>query len=259
MKCVNKGAEPRALINWKAINQPTPQNLKYGIAGFPSEEVRCTLLQQQHYLCAYTMIRLKKPVECDDTNKTRKSCHIEHILPQTRAELVARADAGEVVKQVINFTPGEDIDFRNMIACFPPSADSIHCDFGASYKGDYDPYDNENFISPLAPSVDLHFKFLADGSIEPLSEKGQETIRALNLDHIELCHRRERVLTGAIYPRGTDHPISASEARRLAAEVLLPNADGCLREFCLAIHQVALVHAERLERRSRRISGQNRR
>ncbi|EPZ8357452.1 hypothetical protein ACXWYY_002971 [Enterobacter hormaechei] len=259
MKYVRKGAEPRALLNWKSRNQLTPQNLKYGLAGFPAEQVRCELLQQQHYLCAYTMILLKSPAECDSTNKTRKSCHIEHILPQNRGDLVARKALGEDVKDVINFRVGEDIDFRNMIACFPPSADSIHCDFGASYKGDYDPNDNPNFISPLTPSVENHFKFLADGTIEALSEKGEETIKALQLNHIELRHRRERVITGAIYPKGVDHPISAAEARRLADEVLRPNANGSLREFCIAIRQVALKHAERQERRARRTAGQSRR
>ena len=259
MRYVRKGAEPRTLLNWKSLNQATPQNLKYGLAGFPAEQVRCELLKQQHYLCAYTMIRLKTPAECDATNKTRKSCHIEHILPLNRGDLVSRKAAGEDVKDVINFRGGEDIDFTNMIACFPPSADSIHCDYGASYKGDYDPYDNPNFISPLNPSVEIHFQFLADGSIEALTDKGVETIEALQLNHIELRHRRERVITGAIYPRGVGRPISAAEARRLADEVLLPNSNGCLREFCIAIRQVALKHAERQERRARRIAGQGRR
>ncbi|MFV8908185.1 hypothetical protein ABQ333_23430 [Serratia fonticola] len=253
MKLLNKGAEPRELINWKAENQQTPENLKYGIADFPSEAVRCALLQQQNYLCAYTLVRLKRPEECDDNHKTRQSCHIEHILPQTRGELVAKKLAGQQVKDVVNFTAGEDIDFNNMVACFPPSVDTTHCDFGAKYKGDYDPYDNPNFISPLTPSVETHFTFLSDGSIKAQSVKGEETIRALQLNHIELCHRRKYVLTGAIYPKGIKRPyISAAEARRLADEVLRPNADGRLREFCVAIRHVALSHADRLERRARR-------
>ncbi|EAR8245922.1 hypothetical protein GI075_11205 [Salmonella enterica] len=260
MKYLIKGAEPRGLISWKAVNQQTPQNLKYGTASFPAETVRCALLQQQNYLCAYTLIRLKRPEECDLNHKTRESCHIEHILPQTREVLVAKKLAGLPVKNVVNFTAGEDIDFNNMVACFPPSVAMIHCDFGAQYKGDYDPYDNPNFISPLTASVEVHFKFLSDGSIEAQSAKGEETISALNLNHIELCHRRERVLTGTIYPRGKKRPsISAAEARRLADEVLRPNADGRLREFCVAIRHVALSHADRLERRARRTAGQSRR
>ncbi|MGQ6051433.1 hypothetical protein ACUNHQ_18580 [Serratia sp. IR-2025] len=260
MKFLNKGAEPRELINWKAENRQAPENLKYGRAGFPAETVRCVLLQQQNYLCAYTLIRLKRPEECDDNYRTSQSCHIEHILPQTRGELVAKSRAGQQVKNVVSFTPGEDIDFHNMVACYPPSTGMIHCDFGAQYKGDYDPYDHPDFISPLTPSVENHFTFFSDGRIEAQSARGAETIQALQLNHRELCLRRKNVLTGAIYPKGINRTcISAAEARRLADEVLRPNADGRLPEFCVAIRQVALSHANRLERRARRIAGQSRR
>lgn len=259
MKSLIRGAEPRELLTWKSDNRLTPENLKYGRAGFPSEALRCALLQQQHYLCAYTLIRLKKPQECSADYQTRESCHIEHILPQTRGELVEKKRSGEEVKEVVNFTPGEDIDFHNMVACYPPSQHKTHCDFGAQHKDHYDPYDNPLFLSPLTPSVESHFSFFSDGRIEAKTERGRETISALRLDHDELCYRRKSVITGAIYPKGSNRdPISASEARRLAVDVLHPAPDGRLREFCIAIHQVALWHANKLEQRARRMAARRR-
>lgn len=111
MKSLIRGAEPRELLAWKSDNRLTPENLKYGRAGFPSEALRCALLQQQHYLCAYTLIRLKKPQECSADYQTRESCHIEHILPQTRGELVEKKRSGEEVKEVVNFTPVKTLIF----------------------------------------------------------------------------------------------------------------------------------------------------
>lgn len=260
MRSLNNKTEPRELLNWKLDNRLIPENLVYNRAGFPAEAVRCALLAQQYYLCAYTLIRLKKPEKCDVNHQTRESCHIEHILPQTRGELIKRQRTGEIVKEVINFTPGEDIDFHNMVACYPPSMSSTHCEFGAQYKGDYDPYDHPDFLSPLTPSIESHFTFSTNGHIESETEKGQETIRALQLDHTELCCWRKEVINGAIYPKGIHRdPISAADARRLANNVLQPSPDGRLRDFCVAIHQVALKHADKLERRANRIAAQRRR
>ncbi|MCU6376398.1 hypothetical protein [Morganella morganii] len=259
MRSLNNKTEPRELLDWKSDNRLTPENLEYGKASFPAEAVRRALLAQQYYLCAYTLIRLKKPEECDTNNQTRESCHIEHILPQTRGKLIKEQRNGDEVREVIKFTAGEDIDFHNMVACYPPSISKIHCGYGAHYKGDYDPYDHPDFLSPLMPNIESHFTFSDKGHIESSTKKGQETIRALQLDHTELCCWRKEVINGAIYPKGTHRdPISAADARRLADNVLQPSADGRLREFCVAIHQVALKHADKLERRASRIAAQRR-
>ena len=55
MRSIVKGAEPRALIQWKAENTQTPENLVYGGGGFPADAVRAALLAEQFYLCAYTV------------------------------------------------------------------------------------------------------------------------------------------------------------------------------------------------------------
>jgi hypothetical protein len=64
MRSIAKGPEPRALIQWKADNAATPENLRYGAAGFPREAVRQALLAEQFHLCAYTMRRLRTAAEC---------------------------------------------------------------------------------------------------------------------------------------------------------------------------------------------------
>jgi hypothetical protein len=249
MRAIIKAGEPHALLNWKRDNAEFPENLKYGRANFPSEEVRCSLLTEQHYLCAYTLQRLKTPAQCEALEfKTAHSCHIEHLLPQCREKLHL---ANKVVKF---FTFGEDIDYKNMVACYPDSRNKIHCDYGAKFKDDYDPYEDGLFVFPHAAAVEHHFLFTADGHISGQTPEGINTVNVLKLDHPELIARRAAAIDGAIRPRNKE--ISAAEARRLAKEIMQPLPDGSMRAFCVAIKQVAVKHAEKIEKRAQRLRGQ---
>ncbi|WP_148304966.1 hypothetical protein [Castellaniella defragrans] len=117
MRSIHKRGEPRELIQWKVNNKTTPQNLVYHGGGFPAEAVRQALLAEQGHLCAYTMRRLKTARDCQQAGQdTTAACHIEHILPQHRK------------------VSGEDIDYQNMVACFPPSQSRAACPFGAHKK-----------------------------------------------------------------------------------------------------------------------------
>ncbi|MDQ1835581.1 hypothetical protein [Massilia scottii] len=139
MKLIRKKPEPAALVDWKTANALLPQNLRYNAANFPMAGVRASLLSEQGHLCAYTQKRLRTQAECKDAD-TAESCHIEHILPQHRQIL------------------GEDIDYLNLLACFPPGRSKIFCDYGAQKKDRYDP-DNNPFVSPLNPGVEAEFKY----------------------------------------------------------------------------------------------------
>lgn len=236
MRSIRKGAEPRALLDWKAQNAATPENLRYGGGGFPGEPVRAALLTEQFHLCAYTMKALATADVCKATGRdTRDSCHIEHLLPQARG------------------IPAETIDYQNMVACFPPSQSNVACQYGAPFKGAYDPAAN-SFVSPLAMNAEHHFAFDEDGEVTGVTAQGQATIKALNLNHRSLVDDRVASIRGRLEPK-TGRPISAADARRLAAEILKPDANQCLPAFCVAIAAVALAHAERQERRAERLKG----
>ena len=233
MRSITKAAEPRELIQWKAANAATPQNLVYGGGAFPAAAVRQALLEEQWHLCAYTLRRLKTWAQCQaGGNDTRASCHIEHLLPQSRR------------------VPGEDIDYRNMVACYPPSQSTLACDFGAHAKADFDPSAG-GFVSPLSPSAESHFEFNARGGVAGRSADGKSTIRVLALDHKALVNDRAASIKGYLQPRGKK--LTAQAARRLAQLVTQPDAQRCLPAYCTAVAQAALLHAEREERRAQRL------
>ena len=233
MRSITKTAEPRELIQWKADNAATPQNLVYGGGAFPAAAVRQALLTEQLHLCAYTLRRLKTLAQCQaGGNDTRASCHIEHLLPQSRR------------------VPGEDIDYRNMVACYPPSQSTLACDFGAHAKADFDP-SRGGFVSPLSPAAEAHFAFDERGSVTGTTADGCQTINILKLNHPTLVNDRAASIKGYLQPRGKK--LTAQAARRLAQLVMQPDAQHCLPAYCTAVAQAALLHAEREERRAARM------
>lgn len=252
MRTITKGAEPRELIQWKAENAETRQNLVYGGGSFPAEDVRRALLIEQFHLCAYTLRRLKTPAECEESAQdTRASCHIEHLLPQSRN------------------VQGEDIDYQNIVACYPPSQSTVMCDFGAKFKDDFDPTTGKyidrkrvnsakksvetlagfgRFVSPLYNNVEVHFNFEPNGKVEGATRDGDLTIEVLRLNNPTLINDRAAVIKGYLEPKGKK--ITALAARRLAHIIMQPDAHRCLEKYCVAIAQAAIKHAEKEERRA---------
>lgn len=237
MRHINKRGQPEELIRWRADNAAAPQNLVYGGGNFPGEAVRRSLLAEQLHLCAYTLRQLKTAAACEaDAEDTRSSCHIEHLLPQCRK------------------VAGEDIDYGNMVACYPPSQSNVACAFGAHAKASFDPAQENNFVSPLLAAAEAHFEFDERGGVTGRTANGSKTIEVLKLNHKTLVHDRAAVISGALHPRGTK--LSAQAARRLAATVMQSDVQQRLPAYCVAVAQSALRHAEREERRAGRMKGQ---
>jgi len=238
MRAISKIQQPQELVRWRAENAAVPENLVYGQGGFPSEAIRQNLLREQFHLCAYTMRSLPTAAACQAKGlDTRSSCHIEHLLPQSRK------------------VRGEDIDYMNMVSCYPPSQSKVACDFGAHAKADFDP-SSGNFISPLSPNVESHFSFEDKGHIKGLTVSGQKTIDVLRLNHPILVNDRAAVIKGFLNPG--NKKLSAQAARNLAARVLSPDNQGCLIPYCTAISEAALRHATREEKRANRINSKKR-
>lgn len=233
MRTINKRGQPGDLTRWKAANAASPQNLFYGGGGFPSDAVRRSLLAEQFHLCAYTLRQLNTAAACEEGGQdTTASCHIEHLLPQCRN------------------VQGEDIDYQNMVACYPPSQSKVACDYGARAKADFDP-STGGFVSPLSPAAESHFEFDERGGVTGLTADGTSTIQVLKLDHKTLVNDRAAVIRGYLLPRGKK--VSAQAARRLANEVLRADAQQRLTAYCVAVAQTALLYAQREERRAARM------
>lgn len=257
MRFITKQREPRELVQWKAVNAETPDNLRYGGGGFPMEQVRLALLSEQSHLCAYTMKSLRTSADCAARgNDTRDACHIEHLRPQSRR------------------VQGEDIDYQNMVACFPPSFNEQACEFGAKYKDDFDPVTGRyldrdrmsrakhevealallgQFVSPLAPQVENHFDYSTNGEMTGTTHSGKLTVEVLNLNHVHLVNDRRAAIKGALTPGGKR--LSAAKARALARHCRQPDARNCTTPYCLAIAAAALAFAVQEEKRAARMKG----
>lgn len=234
MRFIPKQGEPLALRNWRLdMNARAPQNLNYGsLPTDVKEEVKRALLMKQGYLCAYTMRRLNG----------LEDCHIEHIEPQ-------------------NSAPGKDLDFANMAACLPKNGGDVSAGYGAPIKAGRPVALNVDFVSPHAVGCDHRFQYNDSGLMQAAlgDAAAQKTTEILKLHHDGLVElRRSAVQTYglAVASRATRTPRklkSASEARRFAAEVLQPDAQGQLEPFCVALAQVALDYAMREDARSQRL------
>lgn len=236
MRHIVKRGPPRGLTDWIKDNSDVPENLVYNKAQFPLSEVRESLMAEQFHLCAYTIRKLPLKEDCVDRD-TGYSCHIEHWLPQNRK------------------VKGEDIDYTNMLACFPSSKSKFKCDYGAHRKDFYDPgaQDEKPLISPLQARVTKSFKYRLNGTVEGTTVEARTTIDILNLNAKSLVNDRRAVIEGWLEPRGKR--VSPSHARRVIQELSMPDAHNCLEEFCKAIMDVAEQIASTDEKRAQRTKG----
>lgn len=226
MRYIIKNREPILFTNWKRQNRIAPQNLTYDALGQVEKiAIKQTLLVEQGYLCAYTM----KRITIDD-------CHIEHINPQS-------------------VYPEQDIDYGNMIACFPKDGGDVTQGYGAPIKAGNIV---EGFVSPLRQDCELRFSFTENGHIQAKDDVANETIKLLNLGHQTLVEYRQAAIAvrGISLQRGGRKPqqlLTASQARRLAMQIMQPNEKGEFAPFCTAIAQVALRYAQQEEARAQRM------
>lgn len=234
-------AEPQALKDWKKVNQITPHNVRYSsLTNIEMQAIKQQLLEEQGYLCAYTMRRLS----------SIESCHIEHVLAQnTHTHL--------------------DIDYQNMVACFPANGGDVSHGYGAPIKGgacvqwpnspnclpkaiccSQSVMQKVNFISPHSTTCENRFVFNAKGVMAANDNDAIETIELLKLDHEALTTLRRSAIEAHGLTIKSKNPKSAIEARNFANEVLQFDKQGRLEPFCTALAQVALEYARREEARS---------
>src|SRR6185295_17156980 len=120
-------------INW--CNAMKGQvNEEYGSLQNPEKEILHEgLVNEQGGLCGYTMRR----IEVD-------SSHIEHIKPESMCRMDER---------------GSDLDYENMIACYPREELPVQYQYGAHVKGGWWDDFGSDFISPLRANCEWYFIF----------------------------------------------------------------------------------------------------
>lgn len=212
MKYIRKGKAPQEFRRWLKRVHGTWEEDYRELRREEKEKLQLRLVEEQGWLCAYTM----KRIDIEDS-------HIEHIRP----EALCRA------QQV-----GSDLDYNNIIACFPREGMKRGLRYGAQLKSDWWDNDGANFISPLHQSCERKFRFDLEGKIFAMNSDvaANITIKVLGLNHKGLADDRKRVITEFVFGEG---PLSEAQAIRIRAQICNPNADGKFNEFCIAV-QAAL-------------------
>lgn len=230
MKRIQKRKEPSRLREWKRNNSQFA-DANYDAYGFPVAEVNAALVVEQGGLCAYTMIRI-----------TTATSHNEHLKPRS------------VSKAEVPPNYAETVDYNNLVACYPDtSAADKQCPFGADFRGKR--WDAQRMITPLMGICETAFEFDQSGEVRP-STPGDHaadwTIEALNLNHRDLISLRKQAYLehglSPVHPK----PLTATAARTLAADVCNQKKDANFKPFCIAIKQVAIQYADRLEKQKLR-------
>jgi len=182
-----------------------------------AEAVIVSLLNEQGEIDAYTGQRIK-----------RSSCHIEHVRAQ------------------IHCKHGEDVDYNNMVACYP-APNSPRMPYGAHKKGSWPSREEEaQFVSPLRNGCEERFTFHVRGEIRAADENdtaAKTTIERLHLDHDELNALRKGAVQGTLNPRRRP---TAQEMRKLL-RILDGQQSGRRRPFCFVIKQVLRKYIRRSE------------
>lgn len=216
MRAISPRPEPASFTNWRAASQ---NDINYGYDLIPGDlraAIKDALIAEQRGLCADTGIGI-----------VAGRSHIEHLLPQAHCE-----------------PGGEDVDYHNMVACFP-GPNQGYVPFGAVRKGNWpSPAERFRFVSPRSAECESRFRFSIRGKISVAEddEAARETVRRLGLDHKRLEALREAAIAATL------HRLDLPSARkRLATLLQAEKAGGRLEPFCFALKQALAKHILRLE------------
>jgi uncharacterized protein (TIGR02646 family) len=209
MRKIRKTHPPPEYRSWINENRGTPSYCYDALPGEVKGTLKRHLLKEQGWLCAYTGLQVSE-----------ESSHVEHLKPQSSCDV------------------SEDLDYRNLVACFPADGGDVSYGYGAPVKGGW--WDPARFVSPLDDSCERRFKFSWSGKIAARfadDEAAVETICQIGLDHKALTDLRDAAIHGFLFDtRG--HVIGEPEARRLLQAVDRPDGDDRLSPFCFVLKQL---------------------
>lgn len=228
MKHVTKQGAPRDYIEWRQKVQGKENEHYNSLANPEKGELLKALVKEQGSLCAYTMRRIET-----------ESSHIEHIKPES----LCRKDKR-----------GSDLDYENMIACYPKGNMQAGYCYGAREKEDWWEDEGKYFVSPLDERCEAKFSFNLKGQITAFSNDraALTTINVLKLDHPSLTDDRRRAIREFILGSSGDNPLSAKSAAQAIDLICKRNSKGKFNEFCVAIRFALIEHIKGLEKVAQR-------
>ncbi len=209
---------------YNQTNKEPKKYFKYDLTSEVKTDLKNVLLKEQGWICAYTGHEIDF-----------EGSHIEHLKPQHYCK------------------NGEDVDYYNLVACYPGN-NTKDCTYGAIAKGNWpSPEEEDKFISPLDKSCETRFYYLYSGKIKErndLDEAAKETIDKLSLNDDELCRHRRSVIRGIIEPlqKTSTKKVLAIKAATKALQTLRSEEGGKLKSFYFVRIQVIENFIEKLQK-----------
>lgn len=214
MRWIQKQGEPRQLAEWR-LSFRTGDDPNYNYKSLPSDLKKLiveSLLREQGWLCAYTGRHIEE-----------NGCHVEHVKAQKHCER------------------GEDVDYHNLVACYPAGVHE-RAAYGAHAKEGWPaPVEKHLFVSPLVAGCEARFRFNYRGKVTAADEAARKTIEKLRLDHPALIELRRQAIRGTMQPRG--QYLNVGQARRVLAKYET-EATGKLPPFLFALKQALRRHIQ---------------
>lgn len=212
MRQIVKTHPPKELLEWLKENESLDRS--YGaLQGKPAHvALKKYLLKEQGYLCAYTG---RKVDSCDT--------HVEHIKPQTMCEGL------------------EDVEYRNMLACFPSDGGNEDYGYGATIKGG--DWQEDLFVSPCSENCERRFTHSWKGKIsatDSQDEGANYTIQLIQLGDDSLSKMRHKAILGffGFSANPKIKQLSTAEGKALLPKIDVPDSSGHLRAFCFVLKQL---------------------
>ena len=224
MRRISKTHSPQKLKAWCDENKDTNHAYTDLVGTKAHIDLKSQLLEEQGWLCAYT-----------GRSIDRDTSHIEHLKP--------REACGE----------WEDVEYKNVVACFPANGGDTSYGYGAPTKKSW--WDERRFVSPLSDDCERRFRFVWSGHIHPNPDNHEAaiaTIEKIGLDTGSLCSLRKKAIDGffGFGTRTRNRALSIEQARTLLDRINRPDNDGRLAEFSFAIQQLLPKYIANLDRKT---------
>lgn len=224
MKHIIKTNPPKKYADWCEKVKGKENESYKNVHSVERKPLKESLINEQGALCAYTMKRIDL-----------ETCHVEHIKPET----VCRVEK-----------KGADLDYQNMVACFPKEDLKHPYRYGAKEKDDWWEDEGKQFVSPLSKRCETLFAFDLEGKVFAVNNNPDavKTIEVIKLDHATLTDERRRAITEFIFgPEGT-FPLSKAKSLKAVDDIVKRNRDGSFIEFCIAIRSALVEHIRQLDK-----------
>ena len=257
MKKISKTYPPTEYLQWLKSQEQLGEkdklyfNYDMGIERDPFDALKKKLIEEQGYLCAYTGMEISPDIKNIDGQITKiGTFHIEHLKPRTLCK-----EEQKDKKTIIS----EDLDYRNMVACYPKDESDTSCSFGAKLKDDW--WNEEEFVSPCQDDCERRFTFSWKGNVSPTLDTdyaAKKTIEILGLNKSSksssqqnnqtgeyLIHDQRRDVIEAYFRIGTNSKtkmLTKKEAESLLRGIYKKDVNGHLQEFCFVLKQLLERH-----------------